>query len=54
VHRKRLLLFLNGHHIALVGWRTAQAAYWISNSLGDSLSNAAMIDIAASLTRART
>ncbi|HWF36772.1 MAG TPA: LCP family protein, partial [Solirubrobacteraceae bacterium] len=53
VHRKRLLLYVNGHHIALVGWRTAQAAYWISNTLTDSLSNAAMIDIAASLTRAR-
>jgi len=52
VHGKRLLLFLNGHHIMLVGWRTPQAAYWISNSLNDALSNAAMIDIAASLTKA--
>ncbi|MDQ6804358.1 MAG: hypothetical protein M3065_05205, partial [Actinomycetota bacterium] len=53
VHGKRLLLYLNGHHIATVGWRTAQAAYWVSNTLNDALSNAAMIDIAASLTRAR-
>ena len=52
VHRKRLLIFLNGHHITLVGWRTPEAAYWISNTLTDTLSNAAMIDIAASLTPA--
>ncbi|HEY5316913.1 MAG TPA: hypothetical protein VIJ20_02960, partial [Solirubrobacteraceae bacterium] len=52
VHHKRLLIFLNGHHITLIGWRTAHAAYWISNTLVDSLSNAAMVDIAGSLTRA--
>ena len=53
MHGKQLLLYLNGHHIALVGWRTAQAAYWISNTLTDNLSNPAMLAIAASLTRAR-
>ncbi|HWF75319.1 MAG TPA: LytR family transcriptional regulator, partial [Solirubrobacteraceae bacterium] len=52
VHGKRLMLFLNGHHVALVGWRTAAGAYWVSNTLSDSLSNAAMIAIAASLTKA--
>jgi polyisoprenyl-teichoic acid--peptidoglycan teichoic acid transferase len=52
VHGKRLLIFLNGRHIALVGWRTSQGAYWVSNTLADNLSNAAMIDIAASLTEA--
>jgi hypothetical protein len=52
VHRKRLLIFVNGHHITLVGWRTAQAAYWISNTLTNNLSNSAMIDMAASLTPA--
>ncbi|MDQ6774653.1 MAG: LCP family protein [Actinomycetota bacterium] len=53
VHGKRLLLFLNGHHITLAGWRTAQAAYWISNTLDDGLSNGAMVAIAGSLARAR-
>jgi LCP family protein required for cell wall assembly len=52
VHGKRLMLYLNGHHIALVGWRTAQGAYWVSNTLSDNLSNTAMIDMAGSLTRA--
>jgi LCP family protein required for cell wall assembly len=52
VHGKRLMLYLNGHHIALVGWRTARGAYWVSNSLNDVLSNTAMIDIAGSLTKA--
>jgi LCP family protein required for cell wall assembly len=52
VDGKRLLIFVNGHHITLVGWRTPQAAYWISNTLTNNLSNAAMIDIAASLTEA--
>jgi LCP family protein required for cell wall assembly len=52
VHGKHLLLFLDGRHINLVGWRTAQAAYWVSNTLNDALSNPAMIDIAASLTKA--
>jgi LCP family protein required for cell wall assembly len=52
MHGKQLLVYLNGHHIALVGWRTAQAAYWISNTLTDNLSNPAMLAIAASLTKA--
>ncbi|HWF24345.1 MAG TPA: LCP family protein [Solirubrobacteraceae bacterium] len=51
VKGKQLLIFLNGHKISLVGWRTAQAAYWISNTLNDALSNAAMIDMASSLTK---
>ena len=52
VRGKQLLLYFNGHHITLVGWRTTQAAYWISNTLSNNLNNGAMLDIAASLTRA--
>jgi LCP family protein required for cell wall assembly len=52
VHGKRLLVYLNGHHITLVGWRTPRAAYWISNTLDDALSNGAMLAIAGSLTKA--
>ncbi len=49
---KRLSLYLNGHKLAVVGWRTPRADYWISNTLTDTLSNQQMIAIAASLARA--
>jgi hypothetical protein len=49
---KRLMLFFNGHKLSLAAWRTPQGAYWISNTLTDSLSNAQMLAIAGSLTRA--
>jgi LCP family protein required for cell wall assembly len=49
---KQLMLFFNGHKLTLVGWRTGGAAYWISNTLTDDLSNQQMLGIAASLTRA--
>jgi LCP family protein required for cell wall assembly len=49
---KQLLLFFNGHKLTVVGWRTPQGAYWVSNSLTDDLTNQQMLGIAASLTRA--
>ena len=52
VNGKRLSLYLNGRKLAVVGWRTPRADYWISNTLTDALSNQQMIAIAASLTRA--
>ncbi|MEA2198849.1 MAG: polyisoprenyl-teichoic acid--peptidoglycan teichoic acid transferase [Solirubrobacteraceae bacterium] len=52
VHGKKLLVYLNGHHITLVAWRTPQAAYWISNTLNDAISNGAMLAMAGSLTKA--
>jgi len=48
---KRLALYLNGHKLALVAWRTPQGVYWISNTLTDDLTNQQMLGIAASLTR---
>ena len=41
------------HELTLVAWRTPKGVYWISNTLTDTLSNAQMLAIAASLTRAR-
>jgi polyisoprenyl-teichoic acid--peptidoglycan teichoic acid transferase len=49
---KLLRVYKNGSHVSLVAWHTPRAVYWISNSLIDTLSNAQMLRIAASLTRA--
>ncbi|MGI8428897.1 MAG: LCP family protein [Solirubrobacteraceae bacterium] len=51
---KRLMLYLNGHHLTLVAWRAPPGVYWISNTLTDDLTNQEMLGIAASLTRGRT
>jgi polyisoprenyl-teichoic acid--peptidoglycan teichoic acid transferase len=50
VNGKQLLLYVNGGKISLVAWQTPQAAYWISNTLTDDISNQQMVAIAASLT----
>jgi LCP family protein required for cell wall assembly len=49
---KKLMLYFNGHQLSLVAWRTPRGAYWISNSLTDTLKTQQMLGIAASLTRA--
>ena len=49
---KQLLLYANGGRLGLVAWRTPQGAYWISNTLTDTIGNSQMVAIAASLTRA--
>ena len=41
-------LYTDGGHIRLVAWRTPKAVYWLSNTLSVDLSNAEMLDIAAS------
>ncbi len=53
VNGKKLLLFVNGHKLTLVGWKTPQGSYWISNTLTDDIPNQQMVQIAASLTPAR-
>jgi polyisoprenyl-teichoic acid--peptidoglycan teichoic acid transferase len=50
---KRLELHFDGGKLRLVAWRTAQAAYWVSNTLSLDLSNQQMLGMAASLTHAR-
>jgi hypothetical protein len=52
VHGKRLMEYFDGSKITMVAWETGGAAYWISNTLTSNLSNAQMVAIAASLTRA--
>jgi LCP family protein required for cell wall assembly len=49
---KRLELHYDGRKLRLVAWRTAQAVYWLSNTLSLNLSNQQMLGMAASLTRA--
>jgi LCP family protein required for cell wall assembly len=51
VNRRQLLLYVNGGKISMVAWRTAGAAYWVSNTLTSQIGNRQMIAIAASLTR---
>jgi hypothetical protein len=51
VNGKHLELYYNGGKLSLVAWHTSRGAYWISNTLTDTLSPAQMIDIAASLRR---
>jgi polyisoprenyl-teichoic acid--peptidoglycan teichoic acid transferase len=46
-------LYTDGGKLRMVAWQTAKAAYWVSNTLSLDLSNREMLDIAASLTRAR-
>jgi hypothetical protein len=53
VDGKRLLEFFNGGKLSLVGWKTAGAAYWISNTLTESIPADQLLAIAASLQPAR-
>ncbi|HET6866970.1 MAG TPA: LCP family protein [Solirubrobacteraceae bacterium] len=46
---KKLLEFYNGGRLSLVGWKTAGAAYWVSNTLTDSIPAGQLLAIAASL-----
>jgi hypothetical protein len=50
---RRLLLYYDGAHLRLVGWRTRKAVYWVTNTLDQALSNRQLIAIAASLRRIR-
>lgn len=44
-------LFFDGDRLRLVAWRTERAAYWVHNTLLQSLTNTQMLGIATSLTR---
>jgi LCP family protein required for cell wall assembly len=50
---RRLLLFYDGSHLRAVGWKTPNAAYWVSNTITHSIANTRLIAIAASLTHLR-
>jgi LCP family protein required for cell wall assembly len=51
VNGRRLMLFREGERLRTVAWRTSRAVYWVSNTLGNSLTNDQMIGIAATATR---
>jgi polyisoprenyl-teichoic acid--peptidoglycan teichoic acid transferase len=44
-------VFYDAKRVRVVSWRTAHAVYWVSNTLGNALSNTEMLGIARSLTR---
>jgi hypothetical protein len=50
---REYMLFYNGDRLRLVAWRSKRAAYWISNTLLQTLSAREMLGIARSLTRVR-
>jgi polyisoprenyl-teichoic acid--peptidoglycan teichoic acid transferase len=51
INGRKLLLFRDGTRLRMVGFRTKQAVYWVSNTLLRSLTNQQMLGIARSLTR---
>jgi hypothetical protein len=44
-------LYYDGNRLRLVAWRTSHAAYWVSNTLLETLTNKQMLGIARSLRR---
>jgi LCP family protein required for cell wall assembly len=49
--RRTYMVFTDGGRIRLVAWRTPRAAYWVSNTLSETLDNKQMLAIARSLSR---
>jgi LCP family protein required for cell wall assembly len=47
---RTMLEFFNGSRLTLIAWRTKTAAYWVSNSLTDTIPNHQLEGIAASMT----
>ncbi len=47
---RNYLLFYDGGKLRVVGWKTDDASYWVSNTLTRSLSEPEMLGIATSLT----
>jgi len=50
---RRFSLYYDGTKLRIVALRTAHGVYWVSNTLSELLTNRQMLDIAASLRRAR-
>jgi LCP family protein required for cell wall assembly len=48
---RSLMLFYDGRHLRMVGWRTRRGAYWVTNTLDRAISNQRLLAIAASLRR---
>jgi hypothetical protein len=43
------LLYYDGGRLRMVAWKTNKAAYWVTNTLSQTLSEAEMLSIATSL-----
>ena len=54
VHGRTLELFYDGDRLRLVAWRTSKGAYWVSNTLLQTLTERQMLGIAQSLRRVGT
>ena len=48
---RRFRRYFDGKKIRLIAWETAQAVYWVSNTLSQRLTNRQMMEIARSLQR---
>ena len=46
---RNYLLFYDGDRLRLVGWKTGKAAYWVNNTLTQSLDEDVMLSIATSM-----
>jgi polyisoprenyl-teichoic acid--peptidoglycan teichoic acid transferase len=53
VDGRKLKLYYDGSHLRLVAWRTKRAAYWVTNTLSQSIPNDRLIAIAGSVRRIR-
>jgi LCP family protein required for cell wall assembly len=49
VNGRKLLLFYDGPHLRMIGWRTHGAVYWVTNTLDRAISNSRLLAIALSL-----
>jgi polyisoprenyl-teichoic acid--peptidoglycan teichoic acid transferase len=50
INGRKLLLFYDGPHLRLIGWRTHHGVYWVTNTLDRAISNSRLTAIALSLT----
>jgi hypothetical protein len=45
---REFLLFYEQDKLRLVGWRTSKGSYWVNNTLSHALTEAQMLELAAS------
>ncbi len=49
VNGRKLLMFYDGPHLRLIGWRTHHGVYWVTNTLDRAISNSRLLAITLSL-----
>jgi polyisoprenyl-teichoic acid--peptidoglycan teichoic acid transferase len=50
---RKLMLFYDGSHLRLVGWRTKRAVYWATNTLDEAIPNSRLLAIVQSMRRVK-